>query len=83
VLTGVALVTGTLMLTDAVGRSVRRLTAGARAGGGRGRRQRRRRGRRPAAGHPARPGRRRRDHARAVPAHRAARLDLRTAIGLE
>jgi hypothetical protein len=35
------------------------------------------------AGHPARPGRRRRGHARAVPAHRAARLDLRTAIGLE
>jgi putative ABC transport system permease protein len=32
VLAGVALVTGTLMLTDAVGRSVRRLTAGARAG---------------------------------------------------
>jgi hypothetical protein len=29
VLIGVALVTGTLTLTDAVGRSVRRLTAGA------------------------------------------------------
>jgi putative ABC transport system permease protein len=32
VLIGVALVTGTLTLTDAVGRSVRRLTAGAQAG---------------------------------------------------
>ena len=32
VLIGVALVTGTLLLTDAVGRSVRRLAAGAQAG---------------------------------------------------
>ena len=32
VLIGVALVVGTLLLTDAVGRSVRRLAAGAQAG---------------------------------------------------